>query len=249
MKISIITAFTEAFSYFNYSIPKRAQEKGKVDINLVNLLDYGLGKWKKIDDKPFGGGAGMVLRIEPLYRALKDLVPNRFLGGQKQGDFIKPKFELPKISSKKDSLILLTSARGEQWHQQYAESYSLNVAHLIIICGHYEGVDNRITAFIDAEVSIGDFVLSGGELGAMVIADSIIRLLEGVVGKKESVERETHFYKYYKDVEHPHYTRPGSFSTDEGLELKVPDILLSGHHAEIENWKKKNTKRIKKKKL
>lgn len=224
MKITIISAFPNAFSFLQESINKRAQEKGLLDLKIVNLLDFGIGQWKKIDDKPFGGGAGMVLQVEPIYRALKSL-------NAIDNDNVE---------------VILTSARGETWNQQIAENYSTQEKELVIICGHYEGVDQRIIdAFVDKEISIGNFILSGGEPAAMIMVDSITRLLDGVVGNEESIKDETAFFEDHKITEYPHYTRPEVFVTDEGKELKTPDVLLSGHHAEIEKWKEENKTKVK----
>ncbi|MDQ6986119.1 MAG: tRNA (guanosine(37)-N1)-methyltransferase TrmD [Candidatus Dojkabacteria bacterium] len=229
MKIDIITAFPGVFAYFKESIPKIAEEKGLVKINIVDIRDFSSDTRRSIDDKPFGGGQGMLLMIEPIYKALKSIVPERFSS---------------KDSNKKTK-ILMTSARGRSWRQSDAESYKDKIEHLIIICGHYEGVDQRvIDNFVDEEISIGNYVLSGGELPAMVISDSILRLIPGVVGTNESVIDETSFNKDSKLIEYPQYTRPATFTTDEGLDLKVPDILLSGHHANIEKWKASNQKEV-----
>ncbi|MCA9386438.1 tRNA (guanosine(37)-N1)-methyltransferase TrmD [Candidatus Dojkabacteria bacterium] len=223
MKITIISAFPNAFSFLNESINKRAQEKELLDLKIVNLLDFGVGEWKKIDDKPFGGGAGMVLQVEPLYKALKSI----------------------NAIDNENVEVILTSARGETWNQQMAENYSASEKELVIICGHYEGVDQRIIDnFVDKEISIGNFILSGGEAAAMVMVDSITRLIEGVVGNEQSIKDETEFLDDHKIAEYPHYSRPEVFVTDEGKELKVPDILLSGHHAEIDKWKNSNKLRI-----
>ncbi|MCA9381334.1 tRNA (guanosine(37)-N1)-methyltransferase TrmD [Candidatus Dojkabacteria bacterium] len=223
MKITIISAFPNAFSFLSESINKRAQEKGLLDLKIINLLDFGLGEWKKIDDKPFGGGAGMVLQVEPIYRALKSI----------------------NAIDNDDVEVILTSARGETWNQKMAENYSISEKEIVIICGHYEGVDQRvIDNFVDIEISIGNFILSGGEPAAMIMVDSITRLLDGVVGNEESIKDETEFLEDHKLIEYPHYTRPEVFITDEGKELKTPDVLLSGHHAEIEKWKNNNRSRI-----
>lgn len=224
MKITIISAFPNSFSFLKESIPMRAQKKNRVQINYLNLIDFGKGKWNKIDDRPYGGGEGMLLQVEPIYKALKSL------GVYPERD--------------KKTKVVMTSARGKEWTQDKAEKYASKIEHLIIICGHYEGIDYRVVEeFIDEEISIGKYILSGGELAAMAISDSIIRLLPEVLGNEVSKEKETTFKDDYKLAEHPQYTRPAIFKTKEGKELMVPDILLSGDHKELEAWKKKNTKR------
>lgn len=226
MKISIITAFPNSFSFLSESIPKRAVEKGLLEIEILDLRKYGIGKWKKIDDKPYAGGAGMLMQIEPIYNTLKSL-----------GVY-------PKRDSK--TKIILTSARGKEWNQNLATSYSSEIEHLVIICGHYEGIDHRVAEnLIDEEISIGKYILSGGELAAQVISDSIIRLLPGVVGNTESIIEETQFSSEGKVIEHPQYTRPEVFKTDEGEEWSVPEILLSGNHGEVEKWKEEKRLKIK----
>jgi tRNA (guanine37-N1)-methyltransferase len=225
MKISIITAFPKSFSFLTESIPKRAVEKGLAEINLIDLREFGIGKHKKIDDRPFGGEEGMVLMFEPIYRALKSI------------DVYPEKSEKTKV--------ILMSARGEYWTQRHAEKYLLEIEHLILICGHYEGVDQRvIDELVNEEISIGRFILSGGELASMVIVDSILRLIPGVVGNEVSVERETEFYDDKRILEFPHYTRPEVITTDEGKILDTPKVLLSGNHKEIEGWKRENSREV-----
>lgn len=226
MKFSIITAFPNSFAPLKESIVKRSQDKGLVEINIVDLRNFTDDSRKTIDDKPFGGGAGMLLQVEPVYRALKSIgvYPDR----------------------DERTRVLLTSARGFTWSQSQAEGFKDNFEHIVIICGHYEGVDHRVVEhLVDAEVSIGNFILSGGELASMIIVDSIVRLIPGVVGKEESVAIETEFTDEGKFIEYPHYSRPEVFKTDEGEEWGVPSVLLSGNHAEIEKWRKENTTFVK----
>lgn len=231
MKIQIITAFPKSFSFLTESIPKRAAEKGRVEINIIDLKKFGTGKWNQIDDKPFGGNPGMLLQIEPVYKALKSIDAYPKSNASPQGNTLQK--------------VILTSARGKTWNQEMALTYSQKVDNLIVICGHYEGVDHRIVEqLIDAEVSIGNFILSGGELAAQVISDSIIRLIPDSIGNSKSVEDETEFYGDYKLNEYPQYTRPEVFITDEAENWAVPKILLSGNHAEIEKWKNLNRKKI-----
>jgi len=217
LEIHIITAFPDMFSSpFSESIIKRAQEKGIVKIKMHNLRDWTDDNHKTIDDKPYGGGAGMVMMVEPIYKAVKD---------------IKKTIKSEKVK------VLLTSAKGESFTQGHARNYSKHDA-LIIICGHYEGVDERVAEYIaDDEISIGKYVLTGGELPAMVITDAVARLIPGVLGNEESLEEES--FKEADYTESPQYTRPAVFVDDEGRELKVPEVLLSGHHKEIKEFRQK----------
>ena len=215
MKISIITLFPEMFSpILNTSILGRAQKKGKVTFEFINLRDFGEGPHQVVDSRPYGGGPGMVLRADILSRALKS------------------------ISNK--PYVILTSASGKSYKQSDAKRLS-NIKHLVLICGHYEGVDQRfIDKYVDQEYSIGDFVLTGGEIPAMIIADSIVRLIPGVLVKEDATINESFTENL---LEGPQYTRPDDF---EGL--KVPEILISGHHKKIEEWRKeeglKKTKKV-----
>ena len=207
MKIDILTLFPEMFKGpFDESIIKRASEKGLVEINIHNLRDWSTDKHKKVDDKPYGGGPGMVLLIEPIDMALKD------------------------IKSEGSKTILLTP-KGKKYSQQEATRLS-SEKHLIFIAGHYEGIDQRVTDhLVDETLSIGDYVLTGGEIPAMVVVDSIVRLLPGVLGKEASLVDESHSRPGY--IEYPQYTRPENYK-----DQKVPEVLLSGNHAEIEKWRK-----------
>jgi tRNA (guanine37-N1)-methyltransferase len=171
-----------------------------------------------VDDAPFGGGAGMIMKIEPLYRAVRDI---------------------KKKTSGKTRVFLLT-ARGEKWSQKKAR-YCAELDDVILICGRYEGFDERIWEFVDAGVSIGDYILTGGEIPAMVVVDSVSRLLPGALGNIESLAEESHSDDY---LEYPQYTRPQKFSA-EGEDHEVPEVLLSGDHAKIKKWRENNKKRIK----
>ncbi|MFH1255033.1 MAG: tRNA (guanosine(37)-N1)-methyltransferase TrmD [bacterium] len=224
MTFHIITIFPRIFnSYFNESILKRAQKNKLINIKIHNLRDWTTDKHKTVDDTPFGGGAGMVMKIEPLYKALHDIAPfNK--GGR--GDL--------------KSKTILLSAKGKTWNQKLAKSYS-KLNNIILICGRYEGVDERITKFIDEEISIGDFVLTGGEIGAMAIIDSITRLLPGALGNSDSAKHESHAVPGI--LEHPQYTRPEIF-TISGKKYRVPKVLLSGNHKKIAEWREKKSKRI-----
>ncbi|MDZ4209740.1 MAG: tRNA (guanosine(37)-N1)-methyltransferase TrmD [Candidatus Curtissbacteria bacterium] len=218
MKFSIITLFPEVFEpILNSSILKRAQKKGLVEFELTNLRNFGEGKHQIVDDKPYGGGAGMVLRVDILAKALKSIVS-----------------KLPTINYKLQTV--LTSASGHPYKQKKATEFS-QLDHLIIICGHYEGVDQRfIDKYTDEEISIGDYVLTGGEIPAMIIVDSITRLLPGVLEKPEATINESFSTNYELRttnlLEHPQYTRPEEFE-----EKKVPEVLLSGNHAEVDKWR------------
>lgn len=215
MRIDIITIFPEVFSPLFSSIIKRAQEKGIIEIHLWNLRDFSKDKHKKVDDEPYGGGRGMVLACEPIFLAVEKI---------KQ---ITP-----------DSLTILTSPDGELFNQEKAKKLSKEKG-LIIICGHYEGVDERVRTIVDCEISIGDYVLTGGELPAMVIVDSITRLLPGVL--PEEAQKNDSFSDFLLDW--PCYTRPENFRG-----LKVPDVLLSGNHEKIRKWRlKKAIERTKQK--
>ena len=214
MKISIITLFPEVFDpILNSSILKRAQKKGKVIFEFINLRDFGEGKHQVVDARPYGGGPGMILRADILAKALSSIVDRQ---------------SLTKNEKRK---TILTSASGKPYKQAKAQKLS-KLDHLIIVCGHYEGVDQRfIDLYVDEEISIGDFVLTGGEIPAMMITDSIVRLIPGVLEKEEAIINES-FTKNL--LEEPQYTRPERF---EGI--KVPEVLLSGHHKKVEEWRKK----------
>lgn len=205
MKITFITLFPEIFSpVLNSSILGRAQKKGLVEFEVINLRDFGQGNHKIVDDTPYGGGVGMVLKPDVLANATKSVLTD-------------------------GSFTILTSASGVTFNQSTAKKYS-QIKHLIIVCGHYEGVDQRyINNYIDEEISIGDYVLTGGELPAMVIADSITRLIKGVLAKEEATQKESFENNL---LEHPHFTRPAEF---EGQ--SIPEVLLSGDHKKIDQWR------------
>jgi len=197
---------------FEHSIIKRAQEKSLVEINFVQLRDFAVDKHGTVDDKPYGGGVGMLLRPEPIFNAVKS------------------------IKKSENSKVVLLTPRGQKLTQEKVRELS-KLDEIILICGRYEGVDERVhEKLADELISIGDYVLAGGEIPAMVIVDSVTRLLEGVLSKPEATEKES----FIEDsIEHPQYTRPEEF---EGM--KVPEVLLSGNHAEIEKWKKENSKKM-----
>ncbi|MCU9612125.1 tRNA (guanosine(37)-N1)-methyltransferase TrmD [Caldibacillus lycopersici] len=212
MQIDILTLFPNMFhGIFNESILKKAQEHGSVQYNVINFREYSGNKHQMVDDYPYGGGAGMVLKPEPIFNAVEDLQ-------QKSG--VKPK-------------VVLLCPQGECYTQQKAEQLAKE-EHLLFICGHYEGYDERIREhLVTEEISIGDFVLTGGELAAMVVIDSVVRLLPGVLGNEDSHIKDSFSTGL---LEHPHYTRPADFRG-----WKVPEVLLSGNHKKIEEWRKKES--------
>jgi len=218
MKFDIITIFPDILtSYSEESILGRAQKKGLIEINFHDLRDYATDKHRTTDDAPFGGGPGMVMMIEPIHRAILALNPKSEARNSKQ------------------KRIILLSPKGKKFDQKMAKRFS-KYDQLIFICGRYEGVDERVKKYIaDEEISIGDYVLSGGELPAMVIVEAVSRLIPGVLGNKESLESESH--TNIGDLDFPQYTRPAEFITNDGKKLKVPEILLSGDHAKIKKWR------------
>ena len=233
MTFHIITIFPEIFnSYFNESIIKRAQESGKIKIKIHNLRDYTKDKHKTVDDTPYGGGAGMVMKVDVLYKTIQDI-------SNKIQD-TRYKIQTNSKSQIQKTKIILLSAKGKTWTQPMARSYS-KLDDIILICGRYEGVDERILNFVDEEISIGDYVLTGGEIPAMTIVDSIARLIPGVVGNEMSPLDESHSESGV--LEYPQYTRPEIFIDEKGEKYSVPDILKSGNHAEIKKWKEKQKRK------
>ncbi|MGX4669208.1 tRNA (guanosine(37)-N1)-methyltransferase TrmD [Cerasibacillus sp. JNUCC 74] len=209
MHMDVLTLFPEMFyGVMNASILKKAQDKNKFSYNLINFRDYSENKHQKVDDYPYGGGAGMVLTPQPIFDAVDAIKTKRNT---------KPR-------------IILMCPQGEQFQQEKAEELAKE-EHLIFICGHYEGFDERIRHLATDELSIGDYVLTGGELGAMVVIDSVVRLLPDVLGNKASAPQDSFSTGL---LEHPHYTRPANFRG-----MKVPDVLLSGDHQKIEAWRKR----------
>jgi len=210
MRISILTIFPNFFlSPLNESLIKKAQTNGLIQIKLIDIRDFTKDKHKSVDDAPFGGGAGMVMMVEPLSLALNSIAS----------------------PEEKDYHIILTSAQGKKFDQEKAFELSQK-EHLIIICGHYKGIDERIKSLYDLEeLSIGDYVLTGGELPALVILDSLVRLIPGFLGNFQSAETDS-FYEGL--LGYPEYTRPAEFKG-----LKVPEVLLSGNHEKIRLWRKK----------
>ncbi|MCK4966809.1 tRNA (guanosine(37)-N1)-methyltransferase TrmD, partial [bacterium] len=208
MKIFIVTGFPEFFkSPVETSILKNSIQKGKVTVEILNLRDFSNDKHKRIDDYPFGGGAGMVLMVEPIYKAITAI----------------------KEKNKGIKTILL-SPQGELFSQSKARRLSKE-EKFILICGHYRGIDERVRQFVDEEISIGDYIVSGGETASLVILDAVARLVPDVIGNSESADGDS-FEKGLLD--HPHYTKPRDFMSNQ-----VPEVLLSGNHKEIDKWRKK----------
>ncbi len=198
----------------NNSMMWKAQQEQAVSFELINLRDFGLGPRKQVDDTPYGGGDGMLLMPEPLFAAI---------------DYAK--------KADKTAKVILPTPRGKVWKQATAKQWSEDTHGLIFICARYEGYDERITEVVDEQVRVGDYVLTGGELPAMTIIDSIVRLIPGVLGGENSAEIESFTDEH--TLEFPQYTRPEDF-----LGMKVPEVLLSGHHGEIAKWRAENSKKI-----
>lgn len=206
MKIDILSIFPEFIdSFLSWSMIKKSIDEGFVDIGNINIREFSKNKHKKVDDYPFGGGPGMVMTPEPIYQAINSVKTD-------------------------ESKVIYLSPQGNVYNQKKAMELS-NEKHIILISGHYEGIDNRIIEnYVDEEISIGDFVLTGGEIPTMTIVDSIIRLIPGVLASNDSFEEESHYNGF---LEHPQYTRPREF-----LGHCVPEVLLSGNHGKIEDWKR-----------
>lgn len=221
MRFDIISLFPEGLeAYFGMSILKRAQENNQVEIFTHQLRDFAIDKHKTVDDTPYGGGAGMVLKVEPLVACLESVLQESTI-------------------PREDTRVIVTSAKGSVFTQKMAQELRTRYQRIILICGRYEGIDERfIENFCDEELSIGNYVLTGGELASLVVVDAVARLLPGVLGNEESAVHESHTIPGI--LEHPQYTKPEKFR-----EYSVPEVLISGHHKNIENWrtlqqKKKN---------
>ena len=210
MIFDIITVFPEMFTgVLEYGILHRARQSGLVDVRIVNLRDFTRDCHRSVDDRPYGGGEGMVFMPAPLFEAI---------------EFCRDR------EKNSDSQVVLLTPQGETWSQKYATEFS-TISHLVLICGRYEGVDQRvIDCLVDREISIGDFILTGGEIPAMVVLDSVVRLLPGALGKWESTVNESFSTGL---LDHPQYTRPAEYRGH-----KVPEVLLSGNHEKIEKWRK-----------
>lgn len=212
-KIQIISLFPEMFdSVLNSSMMYKAQQEGIVSFEHINLRDFGLGPRKQVDDIPYGGGDGMLLKPEPLFAAIE---------AAKKND--------------PDAIVVLPTPQGKNWKQSTAKEWSKLETGLIFVCARYEGYDERVTEVIDQQVRVGDYVLTGGELPAMTIIDSVVRLIPGVLGGENSAEIES--FTDGQTLEFPQYTRPEDFGG-----RKVPKVLLSGHHGEIAKWRAENSK-------
>jgi len=208
LTIQIVTLFPGMFeAVLNSSMLWKAQKGGLVEYKLINLRDFGLGPRRQVDDIPYGGGDGMVLRPEPLFAAIET--------AQKEDP---------------DAQVLLMTPRGDLFNQEMAREFAATEAGLIIVCGRYEGYDERVTTLVDKQISIGEYILTGGELPAMVVVDAVTRLIPGVLGGETSAAKES--FTDEGQIEHPHYTRPEEFRG-----LRVPEVLLSGNHAKIEKWR------------
>ncbi|HSE29466.1 MAG TPA: tRNA (guanosine(37)-N1)-methyltransferase TrmD [Candidatus Saccharimonadales bacterium] len=213
--IQVITLFPDMFGgVFGNSMMFKAQDRKIVEFKTINLREFGLGPRKQVDDTPYGGGDGMLLKPEPLFAAVE---------AAKRND--------------PTAKVLLMTPRGERWIQATAQKFADNDEGLIIICGRYEGYDERITSVVDHQISIGDYVLTGGEIPAMIIADSVTRLIPGVLGGEKSAEIES--FSDGQTLEFPQYTRPAEFRG-----MIVPEVLLNGNHAEIEKWRQTNSRQI-----
>lgn len=218
MNISILTLFPEMFQGpFDYSIIKRAKEKNFLTLSLINIRDFATDKRRYVDDRPYGGGAGMILRVDIVDRAISS------------------------VKKKKGSTTILLDPKGVRYSQAKANNLTIK-EHIILVCGHYEGVDSRIEHLVDEVISVGDFVMTGGELAAMVIVDTVTRLLPGVLTKEEASLSES-FSLTSQDgcdhfLEYPQYTKPLEYKG-----MLVPDVLLSGNHAKIETWRKEESRK------
>lgn len=212
IKFTIITLFREAIEpYLNSSMMWKAADKGIAEFDFVNLRDFGLGPHKSVDDTPYGGGDGMLLRCEPVYAAIESV-----------------KAKDP------DAKVILPTPVGEVWTQELARELAGSDKHYIILCPHYEGYDERIMELVDYKISLGHYVLTGGELPALIIIDSIVRLIPGVLGGEQSAEIES--FSDGDNLEYPQYTKPADFRG-----LKVPDVLLSGNHGAIAKWREEHS--------
>lgn len=240
MKLSIVTLFPDMLRpFFEISIVKRAQERKKVVIEYINPRDFAKDNYKTVDEAPYGGGEGMVMKVEPIYEAIQKAKTSN----------------AKRKAASQNTKVILTSPRGMVYTQEKARGYS-KLDHLILIAGHYEGVDERVSSLVDEEISLGDFVMTGGEIAVAAIVDSVVRLLPGVLKKQEATTKESFFsvsleqlieivgpndlltrlqkngVVSVKLLEYPHFTRPENFK-----EMRVPEVLLSGNHAQIGKWR------------
>lgn len=226
MIFEIISLFPEIFSGFLKStLIAKAIERKIIEVNILNPRDFTKDKHRVVDDRPFGGGPGMVLKAEPIYQAIKKAAPERIRSN--------------KLIKKSTSRIIILSPQGKTFNQEIAKRL-VKYEKLVLVCGHYEGIDERIMNFVDEEISIGDFVLMGGELPAMVVVEAVSRLIKGVIKEASSVENDSFSSGL---LDYPHYTRPRSW---RGFD--VPDVLLSGNHKRIKEWRKEKSLEVTKKK-
>lgn len=215
MKVQIITLFPDMFAgVLNNSMMWKAQDQGAVEFSFINLRDFGLGPRQQVDDTPYGGGDGMLLKPEPLVAAIEQAKAND-----------------------PEAIVMLPTPRGRAYKQSEAKELAARDKGLIIVCPRYEGYDERVVPYIDRQFCIGNYVLTGGELPAMIVIDSVVRLLPGVLGGETSVDIES-FQEDDENIEFPQYTRPEEFRG-----VKVPEVLLSGHHAEIAKWRAEHSHR------
>lgn len=219
IKFTIITLFQDAIKpYLETSMMYKATDKGLAEFDFVDLREFGLGPHKSVDDTPYGGGDGMLLRCEPVFNAI---------------EFVKAKDP--------DAKVILPTPVGEIWNQEMARKFANgndSSCHYIILCPHYEGYDERILSIVDYKISLGKYVLTGGELPALIIIDSVVRLIPGVLGGEQSAEIES--FSEGDNLEYPQYTKPYDFRG-----MKVPDVLLSGNHGEIAKWRKSHSGKVK----
>jgi len=222
LRFDIITIFPKIFdSFLSESLIARAQKKKLIKIKVHNLRDWTKDKHKTVDDRPFGGGLGMVMKVEPIFRAVMDLKKS-------------------KVKSQKSKVVLF-SPRGKKFNQKIATQFS-KLDQLILICGRYEGVDERVAKYVaDINLSIGDYILMGGELPAMVLIEAVSRLIPGVLGNPELLKERISKQGY---IEYPQYTRPEIFKPKRGIVWRVPRVLLSGNHKKIDEWREKHKKII-----
>ncbi|MDR0486506.1 MAG: tRNA (guanosine(37)-N1)-methyltransferase TrmD [Elusimicrobiota bacterium] len=219
MRIDVLTLFPKMFEPpFSESLMKKAFDKKIAEINIIDIRSFSKDKHKKVDDKPFGGGAGMVIKCQPILDALASVG-------------IKKKLSAYTNKSRRPYIVYM-SPQGKPLNNKIINSL-LKVKRLALICGHYEGIDERVMNFVDCEISIGDYVLTGGEIPAMVLIDSLVRMMPGAVKEKSSIENDSFFNGY---LDYPQYTRPENFKG-----MKVPSVLLSGNHKEIEKWRKEQS--------
>ena len=222
MKFSIVTIFPHIFdSFLNESLIKRARDKKIIQFNILNLRDFSSDKHKTVDAAPYGGGPGMVMKVEPFYQALEKIKRNQNKAIQRK--------------------IVLLAPSGKQFNQKTAKKFS-KLDELVLLCGRYEGVDARVEKFIDEKISIGPYVLNGGEVAAMVVVEAVCRLIPGFLGNIKSLDEETFSFAAGKKSEYPQYTRPEVFQV-KGKKYKVPSVLLSGDHKKIKQWREKRKKR------